>query len=177
MVKKLLIVGVVAVVLGGALVAPLPFEVATQIDNEIDIARPPAAVFEYVTTAGNWPKWHPSSLAVHGPVDHPLALGERVTEDFRVAGRQGSVEWTVVARDVPASWQIDGAADGGRKAGRVRYSLAPSADGTRFHRRLTYFAPNLLFIALDHLTIRGRVAEESTEAVRRLKQRLESASP
>lgn len=99
--KKLLILGVVAAVLGGVLIVPPPFKVATQIDNEIEIGRPPVAVFEYITTAGNWPKWHPSSLAVPGAVDHPLALGNRATEDFRVAGREGCVEWTVVAREGP----------------------------------------------------------------------------
>lgn len=170
--KKLLIAGAVVLVLGGALLAPLPFELRTQIDNEIDIARPPAEVFAYVTTPGNWPKWHPSSLAVHGAVDHPLALGERVQEDFRVAGREGRVEWTVVAREVPARWEIDGAVDG-RPAGHVSYSLAPSPSGTRFHRRLSYAAPNLLFAALNPLSIRPRVAEESSEAVRRLKAELE----
>jgi uncharacterized protein YndB with AHSA1/START domain len=174
--NKVLILGVVVAAVAGTLLAPLPFDLTTTIDNEIDIARPPAAVFDYVTTPGNWPKWHPSSLAVHGPVDHPLTFGERVTEDFRVAGREGRAEWTVVAREAPTNWQIDGAVDG-RPAGRVSYTLTPTTGGTRFHRRLTYVAPNLLFAALDRVTIRKRVAEESGEAVRRLKHQLESASP
>lgn len=173
--KKLLIAGAVVVVLGGVLLAPLPFELRTQIDNEIDIARPPAEVFDYVTTPGNWPKWHPSSLAVHGATDHPLALGEKVIEDFRVAGREGRVEWTVVVREVPTRWEIAGAVDG-RPAGRVSYTLAPIPTGTRFHRRLSYAAPNLLFAALNPFTIRPRVAEESSEAVRRLKQQVEAVS-
>lgn len=171
--NKVLLLGVVVAAVAGTLLAPLPFDLTTTIDNEIDIARPPVAVFDYVTTPGNWPKWHPSSLAVQGAVDHPLALGERVAEDFRVAGREGRVEWTVVAREVPTNWQIDGAV-GGRPAGRVSYTLTPTTGGTRFHRRLTYVAPNLLFATLDHLTIRTRVTEESAEAVRRLKHQMEA---
>jgi len=64
---------------------PLPFQDRTRITNSIAIARPPDAVFAYVTTPGNWPKWHPASKAVSGATDHSLVVGEKVTEDFIVA--------------------------------------------------------------------------------------------
>src|SRR5437867_6277649 len=52
----------------------------TQIATSIQIARPRDEVFAFVTTPGNWPKWHPSSLGVRGATDHSLAVGER---DYR----------------------------------------------------------------------------------------------
>src|ERR1700741_3769940 len=76
----------------------LPVELgSTRIVSTVDIARSPPEVFAYVTTPGNWPQWHPSSLAVSGAVDHPLEIGESVIEDFQVAGRRGRVTWRVTA--------------------------------------------------------------------------------
>jgi hypothetical protein len=60
----------------------------TRIASTAVIYRPPDVVFDYVTTPGNWPDWHPSSLGVTGATDHPLEVGEQCTEHFRVAGRE-----------------------------------------------------------------------------------------
>ncbi len=71
-------------------------------------ARLIAEVFDYVTTPAHWLQWHPSSVALHGAIDHSLGVGEEVTEDFRVAGRSGSVTWRVIAREAPTRWAIAG---------------------------------------------------------------------
>jgi uncharacterized protein YndB with AHSA1/START domain len=62
----------------------------TRICKSIRIQTPVEEVFEYVTTPGNWPAWHPSSLGVDGATDHSLEPGEQVTEEYRVAGRRGA---------------------------------------------------------------------------------------
>jgi uncharacterized protein YndB with AHSA1/START domain len=144
----------------------------TRIVSVTQIDRPAGVVFDYVTTPAHWPTWHPSSLAVSGAVDHPLDPGEEVTEDFRVAGRSGRAVWTVVAKELPRSWIIDGTI-GGRRAGTVAYSLTPTARGTRFERVFTYRAPTLWFAILDRLLLRARIREESGEALRRLKRAVE----
>jgi hypothetical protein len=117
---------------------PLPHSTAlnTHIVTSTSIHRSSAVVFDFVTTPGHWPAWHPSSLSVSGQTNHPLDVGERVTEAFRVAGRRGLVVWTVRARDNPRKWSIDGEIDG-RFAGTVTYRLAPEATGTRFTRAFT----------------------------------------
>src|SRR5579864_7432858 len=86
-----------ALVVIGLLFLPLPQQVGldTRIVTVASIQRPSKVVFDYVTTPAHWPVWHPSSLAVRGAVDHPLDLGEQVAEEFRVAGRHGSLVWTV----------------------------------------------------------------------------------
>ena len=157
----------------GLALAPLPFDDTTTVRNAISIARDPDAVFAYVTTPANWPKWHPSSLGVSGTTDHPLELGEEVTEDFLVAGRRGRAVWTVVVRDPPDRWVIAGEVNG-RPGGAVTYTLASAGDGTRFEREFVYSSPKLLFALLNRLSIRAKVETESTEAVRRLKEVLES---
>ena len=72
---------VVAAIVGLAL-APLPIDDTTRIHTTVSIDRDPDAGFAYVTTPANWPKWHPSSLAVSGATDHPLDLGDRVPEQL-----------------------------------------------------------------------------------------------
>jgi len=73
--RKLVIAAAVIVALGAALWFAPPLQPDTRIANEIVIARPPQQVYDYVTTPANWPRWHPSSLAVRGATDHPLVLG------------------------------------------------------------------------------------------------------
>jgi len=174
MVRKIIIVAIAVAALGaGAFLWRTDGN--TKIQNEIIITREPAVVFEYVTTPRNWPNWHPASKAVSGATDHSLAVGEKVTEDFVVAGRAGKVVWTVVKRDPPREWVIDGDVEG-HKAGTVTYSLTPVTDGTRFERELTYPARNLLFAILNRISIKSRVEEESDRAVHTLKRVLETRS-
>src|SRR5947209_7567021 len=72
------------------------------------IHKPVEQVFDYVTTPGNWPRWHPSSLNVSGDVGHSLVPGEQCVEQFHVAGRTGNVVWTVRERIAPYRWVIEG---------------------------------------------------------------------
>jgi hypothetical protein len=148
----------------------------TRIYTTTYIRRTPETVFEFVTTAGNWPHWHPSSLGVSGAVDHSGQPGERITEKFLVAGRTGEVVWTVKERQAPRRWVIDGVIVGRRAGGTITYSLTPREGGTFFEREFVYPLPNLLMAVMDALVIRRRVEAESVEALRRLKQALESVA-
>jgi uncharacterized protein YndB with AHSA1/START domain len=152
--------------------APLPLKDLTRIETTVLIRRSAPEVFEYVTTPANWPRWHPSSIAVSGATDHSLRVGEQATEDFLVAGRRGQARWSVTAREAPFKWSIEGSIQG-RRAGVVTYTLTPRPQGTLFEREFTYGSPNLLFSLLNRLQIRRRVDAESREALRRLKQVLE----
>ena len=138
------------------------------------IARLPEEVFAYVTTPGHWPEWHPSSLGVTGATDHSLAVGEEVTESFLVAGRRGKAVWTVREREEPRRWVIFGQVEGGG-TGTITYTLTPQESGTAFERDFTYEMNNPLLALLDTFVLRRRIDAESAEAVRRLKERLESA--
>lgn len=145
----------------------------TTIVTAIEIRRPVEQVFNYVTTSGNWTRWHPSSLGVSGATDHPMDLGEEVTEKFLVAGRRGEIVWTVCENDPPWKWVIAGETQGG-VPGRVTYLLRPHGNGTSFVRIFDYSSRNLLQYLLDRLVVRRKVTAESEEAVHRLKQVLEA---
>lgn len=144
----------------------------TSIYKSIHIHTPIEQVFNYVTTPGNWPQWHPSSLSVSGAMDHSLEPGEKTTEEYRVAGRRGSVEWTVRDRVPPRRWMIDGRVAGGG-GGTITYTLTSQNGGTLFERDFVYAMPNALMALLNRLVLRRRVEAESAEALRRLKDVLE----
>jgi uncharacterized protein YndB with AHSA1/START domain len=137
------------------------------------IARTPEEVFVYVTTPGYWPEWHPSSLGVTGATDHSLIVGEEVTESFLVADRRGTAHWTVRERVAPSRWVIFGQVEGGG-TGTITYTLTPQDGGTAFERDFTYKMNNPLLALLDTLILRHRIESESAEALRRLKERLET---
>ena len=146
----------------------------TRIYTTIEIEQPAERVFDYVTTPGHWPEWHPSSLGVSGLTDHSLEPGKQVTERFLVAGNRGAVVWAVRERDFPRRWVIDGTIRGHDSGGTVTYQLTSREGSTFFEREFTYPSLNLVFALLDRLIFRRRVQAESEEALRRLKQELES---
>jgi uncharacterized protein YndB with AHSA1/START domain len=146
----------------------------TRIRTTIRVDEPAERLFEYVTTPGNWPAWHPSSLGVSGATDHSLEPGEEVAEEYSVAGRRGRVVWTVREREAPRRWVIDGEVDGGGE-GTITYTLTPDAGGTIFERDFVYAMPNVLLTLLDRLVLRRRVEAESAEALRQLKAAVEGS--
>src|SRR6185437_8792070 len=114
-------------------------EEVTTILTTIDIPRPVETVFDYATTPGNWPAWHPSSEGVVGATDHSLDVGEQVTEAYFVAGRRGKVTWTVRERVVPTRWVIDGViTTGSGGGGTITYACMPHDGGTQFVRKFVY---------------------------------------
>ncbi len=146
----------------------------TRIYTAAHIRKPVEQVFDYVTTAGNWPQWHPSSLGVTGAIDHSGLPGEKITEKFLVAGRRGEVIWEVKEREAPRRWVIDGVIEGRGHGGAITYRLTPKDGGTFFEREFIYPVSKPLFALLDWLVLRNRVKAESDDALRRLKQRLET---
>jgi uncharacterized protein YndB with AHSA1/START domain len=144
----------------------------TRIHGSVVLNRPAEQVFNYLTTPGNWRRWHPSTLGVTGAIDHPLEVGEECLELFRVAGRQGKARWTVREREAPRRWVIDGTAEAGGHA-TITYTLTPQAGGTLFERELVYEMPGRFWKLLDWLVLRHRIGAESARALRQLKQVLE----
>ncbi len=142
------------------------------VKTAINIRKPIEEVFAYVTTPEGWLRWHPSSVSITGDTDHSLKVGEQVKEEFVVAGRLGSVTWTVIDREVPKRWVISGCVEEAG-SGEIAYFLAPGDNGISFEREFTYRMDNWVLSLLDWLLIRRRIQAESTEAMQRLKRILE----
>lgn len=148
----------------------------SRIVTTIHIRKAVDEVFEYVTTPNSWLAWHPSSVSITGATDHSLEPGEQVDERFVVAGRPGSVTWTVTERRAPTRWVISGRVKGAGK-GDIAYSLKAHDGGTLFERAFSYRMSNWLLVLLDWLYIRHRIKAESAQALQRLKHNLESGHP
>jgi uncharacterized protein YndB with AHSA1/START domain len=142
----------------------------------VEIDAPIERVFDYVTTSGNWPYWHPASQSVGGASDHSAAPGERIAEEILM-------QWPELARRLDrrgaraaAPLGDPGEAEGGGNA-TITYRLMRQDGGTSFERELVYRMPNAWLAVLDRLFIRRRMVTRSAEAPRRLKRILESGTP
>jgi uncharacterized protein YndB with AHSA1/START domain len=137
-----------------------------------EIRRPIKEVFDFLTTPGNWILWHPSTLAVSGATDHSLEVGEQVTEEYVVAGKNGRATWTVRERNAPLHWVFDTIAENGHQA-TISYSLTSQGDVTLFERTVAITFPPGIPDAVQS-EFQRKVGEESTEALRRAKASLEN---
>jgi uncharacterized protein YndB with AHSA1/START domain len=141
-----------------------------RVYTSIYIPVPVETVFNYVTTPGNWPKWHPSSLEVSGATDHSLEVGEQTTEKFLVSGRRGIVTWTVRERVFPQRWVIEGKVESRSTRGTISYTTSPQESGTFFEREFVYTVDNPFMALLDRLLVRSNIEAESRQALQQLKQ-------
>jgi hypothetical protein len=134
------------------------------------------AVFDYATTPANAPEWHPNSLGVSGDIDHSLESGERFTEELVVfAGRRVRATWTGVERVFPSRWVIAGTL--GRVArGTITATFRAQEDGTFYERDFVYTMANPVLALMDRLLLRRHGEATARQAVRELKDTLESHS-
>lgn len=140
-----------------------------RMQHEIEIAAAPEAVFDYVSTPGRWPEWHPSSLRLESGAERPLAAGARFEEDIHAGGRKAHLSWIVRESQRPSLWTAEAVGDNGVTL-RLEYRLEVRADGgTRFMRTLDYSLLNLLLRTYNALLGQRRIARESEESLRRLR--------
>ena len=123
---------------------PVPSDLpgATRIVNTAEIACPPARLFEFVTNASQWYRWHPATHAVRDVPERALVLGETMVEHIKAAHRSFEATWTVTACEKPALWRIATATELG--ASIVTYRLlshAPRWHALRAHLRLPLRGP------------------------------------
>lgn len=133
-----------------------------------------AEVFDYVTTAQNWPAWHPASLSVIGAVDHSAEAGEQICEEIKVGGLRDRVVWTVRERKAPQRWMFSGkGARGGRAT--ITYNFSNQYGGTLFERKLVYGHANWFYNLFNVLFVKRLMQQNSEKALQRLKVILESS--
>ena len=147
----------------------------TRLFNVITIRRPPATVFDHITTPATWTAWVPITLGVAGATDHPLVVGERLTEVFSEAGVWDTIAWEVRHRFAPHSWRIEGESKTGFRS-TISYTLAETPDGTRYEREWCYWGLGPVLLPWwDWIYARRRMGRYSEEALQRLKGQLEAA--
>lgn len=96
------------------------------IENTIEIARPPDAVFDYLADQGNEVHWNPDCVSMQKLTEGPVGVGTR----FRAKWKQGPfVETECTAFEPPRMWRYE---NGGQISVVLTVTLEPmSTGGTR----------------------------------------------
>lgn len=138
----------------------------------IEVARPPAEVFAYVTDPTHMPEWQQGCLS--GELDGPTTqVGSRCTTVRRLGGGQRRVTTEITEYDPPRRW-ADRGIDGPIRA-LVGVTVEPLADGTRSRATIVLdFAGHGIGKLLVPLVVRRQAAREMPANMRRLKARLEA---
>ena len=149
---------------------------ASRVVSTIRIHREIGDVFNFFTTPGNWPGWHPASISVAGAADHSLETGEEVEEEIRTGGARAQARWRVTARDAPYLWRIEGtpASAAGDARVSITYRLRMEGRDTVFERDMEYRFNPLWLRMLDRLFIRRRMERQSQQALSNAKKILEN---
>ncbi len=142
-----------------------------RMQHEILIHQPVADVFDYVSTPGRWPEWHPSSLRLEAGAEAPLPAGARFEEDIHAGGRKAHLSWIVLDAQRPTRWCAEARADNGLTL-TLEYRLEPTGTGTRFVRTLEYTLPNTLMRLYNAVIGRRRIERESRQSLQQLRDRM-----
>lgn len=143
----------------------------TRVYSSAQINKPIETVFDYATTAKNWPSWHTASESVSGAVDHSADVGEVIIENIIIGGPRDTFRWVVKERRSPDRWVFEGKGKRGAVS-KITYTLSERDGGTFFEREMLYTMPWYLRL-LDKILIRKKMAEISDESVMGLKKALE----
>lgn len=143
-----------------------------RIDTMIDIARPRASVFEFVTNAAQWKRWHPATVAVSGVPNRPLGQGETIDELIHAGPRRFSARWTVIECKSPRRWVI--VTDSQDGEAKITYKLSEHESVCYFERILEYRSKRLPWKWFDGSLTRRLLIKQSEQALRNLKRVLES---
>jgi hypothetical protein len=106
---------------------------------------------------------------VHGRIVIAVVNDELIVQ---VAGYRGQTTWRVTERIWPFHWVIESQGNPGGYA-TITYTLTSQGEGTRFQRELMYRMPDRWLSLLNWLVLRHRIARESVDALRNVKQVME----
>ncbi|MBN2169631.1 MAG: SRPBCC family protein [Actinobacteria bacterium] len=138
------------------------------ICNSVFIEKPIEEVYDFLTTAANWPKWHPVTLAVYGAVLHPGLVDEIIIEKVKPGVR---IKWKVTRRERPNLWEITGINEFGMN-GTIVYTLTEKDGGTLWKRELSSILP--VDLPIINTLFEKALLRQSEVAVRQVKMVMES---
>lgn len=139
----------------------------------VHVQRPIEEVFGFLTTAANWPRWHPATVSVSGAVDHPASEGEINVERVKHGPLRDTFAWEVVERRAPHRWVIRAASERHGQKVKIIYALSEEGGGTRWERGMRFYFP-AWFAPLDRLLADRILRKNSETAVRQLRELMES---
>lgn len=132
------------------------------IRNQVILQGEPRAVYDLVTTAKYWTKWHPATISVTGQIYKPMRLGDMIHERAKIGTQVGENNWTVVECDAPNHLMLFMPAT---RLGdlRITYDFNKTDQGIEFSRELAYDAS--AFPSDARAMIEQQLADDSQIAV------------
>jgi len=146
-----------------------------RIDREIDLALPPADVFDFITTPSLRPLWFPLSVRIVNTPERPLLFGECAYETLRLGWRRLDVEWSVVTYEPGQVWSIS--TDTALGEAPLPYRPGRSSAGCRFVHTLSYRSRRIPWRWLDDSFVRWRLSRICEQALSQLKAILQGHAP
>jgi uncharacterized protein YndB with AHSA1/START domain len=137
--------------------------------NAATIEGQPEAVFDLVTTARFWPRWHPATTAVSGVTERPYLLGDRIVERGRIGQGNFEVTWKVAEHVRPRRVLLQSESS----PVQIIYSFNPQGNVTEYTRELKYNLEDLKSISPDPNEVNRLMRAQSEQAVKQLKQLVE----
>jgi uncharacterized protein YndB with AHSA1/START domain len=143
------------------------------IISVVEIDRPPAEVFAYVTDPTRFPEWQDDVVQVRLTAPGPLRVGGRFTTTRRIGPGERDMVQEVAVLDAPHAWSAR--AVGGAVRPNAQVVFEPLDGGTR--SRVTFaldFDGGAMGQVLLPL-VRRMTARQAPVSLRHLKERLEAA--
>ncbi len=145
-----------------------------EIAHSIEISRPPADVFAWLSDVSRFGEWQPDVVSARVEGDGPIQAGTRVTSTRRLGRRELTTTTEVTEYSPPRSYAFRGV-DGPIRP-IAKGTVEPLEDGAR--SRVTFeldfegHGPGKLLLPLVRRQARKQLAENH----HRLKERLESGA-
>lgn len=141
-----------------------------KIDQEIVVARPPAAVFDYLADVQRFPQWQPAIERAEQLTPGPLAAGTELRLVIR--GPTGPTEVTGVVVDLDRPSLIGLRTLTGPAEVEARCALSPDGEGTRI--RFTAAIELKGMLRFVEGAARGMIEREMPSTLAELARRIES---
>ena len=147
---------------------PVPRDLphATRIVHTAVVQCAPQRLFDFVTNASQWKRWHPATHAVRGVPERPLVLGETMVEHIKAAHRSFEATWTVTACEPGSLWRIETATPYG--ASILTYRMKAVPGGTMFERTCDFRSEGV-WRRLDGNLTRWMLARQAARALANLR--------
>jgi carbon monoxide dehydrogenase subunit G len=140
----------------------------------VEVARPPADVFAYLTDVSKLPEWQ--STASEAELYGAVRVGARIRERRHFLGRDMRTELEVTVYDPPGRFDVR--SSGGPAAFAIRHTLSPTADGTRLRAEVDVTLSRIMrFAAQGPLKIAEREFRGDFARLKHLLEATPAAEP
>jgi uncharacterized protein YndB with AHSA1/START domain len=140
--------------------------------TSVDVDRPAAEVFAYVTDPSRFSEWQNGVVDGHRHGDGPPTVGDRCVNVRQIGFAKRPVTSEITRMDPPRTWSVRGI-DGPIRAA-VDVNVEPLGEGQRSRVTITIdFTGHGIGKLIVPLVIRPQTAKEMTTNLHRLKQRLD----